>query len=72
MSAPAKKYIAYLSKEEHKTLTKLVKAGKAAAHKRQRAQILLKADVNRTGGGFLDQGIARSLDVCIRTIERIR
>ena len=69
---PAKKYIVRLSKEEHKALTKLVKTGKAAAYKRQRAQILLKADVNRSDGGLLDKDIAQSLDVGIRTVERVR
>ena len=69
---PAKKYIVRLSKEEHKALTKLVKTGKVAAYKRQRAQILLKADVNRSDGGLHDKDIAQSLDVGIRTIERVR
>lgn len=69
---PAKKYIVRLSKEEHKALTKLVKTGKVAAYKRQRAQILLKADVNRSDGGLQDKDIAKSLDVGSRTIERIR
>ena len=69
---PAKKYIVRLSEEEHKALTKLVKTGKAAAYKRQRAQILLKADVNRSDGGLLDKDIAQTLDVGIRTVERVR
>lgn len=69
---PAKKYIVRLSKEEHEVLTKLVKTGKTAAYKRQRAQILLKADVNRSDGGLLDKDIAQSLDVGMRTIERVR
>jgi len=50
---PAKKYIVRLSKEEQEVLTKLVKTGKTAAYKRQWAQILLKADVNRPDGGLL-------------------
>lgn len=69
---PAKKYIVRLSKEEHEVLTKLVKTGRTAAYKRQRAQILLKADVNRPDGGLLDKDIAQSLDVGMRTIERVR
>lgn len=69
---PAKKYIVRLSKEERKALTKLVKTGKAAAYKRQRAQILLKADANRLDGGLQDKDIAKSLDIGSRTIERTR
>jgi len=42
---PAKKYIVRLDPEERNQLNKLVKTGKAAAYKRQRAQILLKADI---------------------------
>ncbi|VAW44555.1 hypothetical protein MNBD_GAMMA04-356, partial [hydrothermal vent metagenome] len=42
---PAKKYIVKLSKAERQELRALVKTGKAAAYKRQRAQILLKADI---------------------------
>ncbi len=69
---PAKKYIVRLSDEERKELTRCVKTGKVAAYKRQRAQILLKADVNRPDGGLQDQEIARSLEVGHRTIERTR
>jgi len=69
---PAKKYIVSLSEDERKELTRLAKTGKAAAYKRQRAQILLKADVNRFDGGLQDKDIAKSLDVGIRTIERVR
>ncbi|SER00970.1 Homeodomain-like domain-containing protein, partial [Nitrosomonas sp. Nm51] len=69
---PAKKYIVRLSKEECETLTKLVRTGKVAAYKRQRAQILLKANVNRFDGGLHDKEIAKSLDVGRRTIERVR
>lgn len=69
---PAKKYIVRLSEEERKELTSLVKTGKAAAYKRQRAQILLKADANRPDGGLQDKEIAQALDVGARTVERAR
>lgn len=69
---PAKKYIVRLSEDERQELSRLVKTGKAAAYKRQRAQILLKADENRPKGGLQDKDIADSLDVGIRTIERTR
>ncbi len=68
---PAKKYIVCLSKEERKELTKLVKTGKTSAYKRQRAQILLKADVNHSDGCLRDKNIAKYLNVGSRTIERV-
>ena len=68
----AKKYIVRLSEEERNGLTRLVKTGKAAAYKRQRAQILLKADENRPNGGLQDKDIAESLDVGTSTVERAR
>ena len=68
---PTKKYIVRLSKDERHELTRLVKTGKAAAYKRQRVQILLKADENRSNGGLPDKAIAESLDVGVRTVERV-
>ena len=69
---PSKKYIVRLSKNERNELIRLVKTGKAAAYKRQRAQILLKADENRPNGGLQDRDIAESLDVGTATVERAR
>lgn len=69
---PAKKYIVRLNAAERQQLNKLVKTGKAAAYKRQRAQILLKADVGPEGPGLKDRDIAASLDVAHRTVERTR
>jgi len=46
----AKKYRSHLSAEEREQLQNIVKAGKAAASKRQRAQILLAADASKEGG----------------------
>ncbi|MCK5478827.1 MAG: IS630 family transposase [Methylococcales bacterium] len=69
---PAKKYIVRLNATERQQLNKLVKTGKAAAYKRQRAQILLKADVGPEGSGLKDRDIAASLDVAHRTVERTR
>ena len=67
-----KKYIVRLSEEERDQLNRLVKTGKTAAYKRQRAQILLKADENRATGGLQDKAIAESLEVGVRTVERVR
>lgn len=69
---PAKKYIVRLSEDERCQLTRLVKTGKSVAYKRQRAQILLQADENRSTGGLPDKAIAESLDVGVRTVERVR
>jgi len=69
---PAKKYIVKLSKTERQELSALVKTGKAAAYRRQRAHILLKADIGPEGPGLKDSDISDSLDVSIRTVERTR
>ena len=68
----AKKYIVRLSEEERGMLTRVVKTGKAAAYKRQRAQILLKADENNAQGGLKDKEIAELLEIGTATVERIR
>lgn len=69
---PKKKYIVLLEVEERMDLQRLVKTGKVAAYKRQRAQILLKADVGPEGPGWTDQEIADLLDIGRRTVERAR
>ncbi|WP_430540942.1 helix-turn-helix domain-containing protein [Roseofilum casamattae] len=69
---PAKRYIVSLTEEEWQELEKLTKTGKAAARKINHARILLKADINQSGGGWKDSEIASALDVSIRTIERVR
>jgi len=69
---PAKKYIVRLEREERNQLNKLVKTGKAAAYKRQRAQILLKADIGEAGSALKDREIAQQLGVGHRTVERTR
>ena len=65
-----KKYIVRLSEEEQESLSELVNRGKAAAHKRRHAQILLKADV--TGDGWTDARISDAFDVAQCTVERVR
>ena len=49
-----------------------MKTGKVAAYKRQRAHILLKADIGPEGPGLKDSDIANSIDVGTRTVERTR
>ena len=65
----AKKYRIRLSPEEREQLQNIVKADKAAATKRQRAQILLAADADKEGGELRDVDIARVLDVSVATVE---
>lgn len=68
----AKKYIVRLDNTERGQLEQLVKVGKAAAYKRQHAQILLKADIGPEGPGWCDDQISEAFDVSTRTVERVR
>ncbi|MDQ7815382.1 MAG: helix-turn-helix domain-containing protein [Patescibacteria group bacterium] len=61
-----KRTIINLTVEERAALESLLKS-KAAARKRQRAQILLKADE-----GLTDAEIAEEAEVTQRTVERVR
>jgi hypothetical protein len=67
-----KKYIMHLTDAERLELRALVGAGKAAAPKRLRAQILLAADGNHPEGAMMDAEIVRALGVSICTVERTR
>lgn len=62
-----KKYIVNLTEDERDMLTDIVTRKRVLAVKRQRASILLLADL-----GWTDQEIADKLDVGIRTAERVR
>ncbi len=66
-----KKYIVKLIKEDRPALEKLVSVGKISARKITRARILLMTDENN-GGGWPDTQIAKTLNVSIATIERLR
>lgn len=66
------KYVVRLTEAEREKLESLVKTGKVAARKRQRAHVLLKANVGGEGSGATDQQIAQALDVGAATIHRIR
>jgi transposase len=67
-----KKYIVRLNSDEREHLQRLVSTGKAAAYKRQHAQILLKADIGEYGPGWNDKDISEAFDASTRTVERIR
>lgn len=66
-----KKYIVKLTPEERAHLEKLVNSGKSQARKLTRARIILKADESE-GNGWVDQDIAKALDVGVCTVERTR
>lgn len=68
----AKKYIVMLTDEERASLQKLTCSGRSAARKQMHARILLKADASPGGPGCLDSAIAASLDIGVRTVERVR
>lgn len=65
-----KNYIVRLETAERECLRKIVSAGKAAAFKIRRANILLQSDVN--GPGWIDVRIAEGLGVSVRAIELLR
>lgn len=69
---PKKKYIVSLTSSERDYLEQLTKKGKIAAYKMNHARILLKADINQEGGGWIDRKISESLDIGHATIERVR
>jgi transposase len=68
----AKKYIVRLSEAERAELDALVKTGRAAARKRLRAQMLLKADEGEHGPAWSDAAIITAFDISVRTVERLR
>jgi transposase len=69
---PQKLYVVTLTVEERSCLQSLISKGKAAAHKRLHAQILLKADAGPAGDGWKDQQIVEAFDVGRCTVERVR
>jgi transposase len=62
-----KRYIVNLTTEEREALTQLARREHVSGVKRQRANILLKADEDLT-----DAEIAEDLDVAVVTVERVR
>lgn len=66
------KYVVRLTKEERATLEALVGDRGAAAEKRLRARMLLKADVGVCGPGWTDEKIAEAFEVGESTIHRLR
>lgn len=67
-----KKYIVELTREERKALTDIIRAERMAAHKRQHARMLLKADQGSEGPGWQDADIASAFDCTVKSVERLR
>jgi Homeodomain-like domain len=68
----AKKYVLKLAPEERATLEQLVKKGKAAGWKLQRAQALLKCDQGPEGPGWTDAENAAAFGCTTRSLESWR
>lgn len=69
---PAKIYILKLVGEERKKLEDVVRSGKAAGWKIQRAQALLKCDQGEGGPGWIDDRIADVFGCTRRSVENWR
>lgn len=69
---PKKRYVVTLTADERSYLQGLLSKGKAAAHKRRHARILLKADESEAGAGWTDERIAQALEIGRPTVERVR
>ncbi len=67
-----KKYVIRLSKDERARLKELIGKGKSPAKRRQKARILLKADVLRNGEGWSDSKIIEGLSTSVSMVYRVR
>lgn len=68
----AKKYVLKLTPEERGELERLVKKGKAAAWKVQRAQALLQCDQGPSGPAWPDHQVAEAYGCTTRSLESWR
>jgi hypothetical protein len=68
----AKKYVLKLTDEERTELDRLVRKGKVAGWKLQRAQALLKCDQGPDGPAWTDGRIAEAYGVTTRSLESWR
>lgn len=67
-----KKYVVHLTSEERETLGRVIRDGKSAAWKVQRAQALLKCDAGPHGPAWPDAKIAEAFEVTTRSLESWR
>lgn len=68
----AKKYVLKLTREERGELEQVVKKGKAAAWKVQRAQALLQCDQGLAGPAWPDEQVAQAYGCTTRSLESWR
>jgi len=68
----AKLYVLKLTADERSELEGLVRKGKAAGWKRQRAQALLFCDQGPDGPGWIDERISEAFGMTTRTLESWR
>lgn len=66
------KHRVHLTADERDTLKQLVRQGRAAGWKQQRAQALLKCDEGEGGPGWSDAAIAEAFEITVRTLENWR
>lgn len=67
-----KRYVVALTDEERAKLERLIAAGTAPARKLTHARILLKADTQPQGSGWVDEQIAEAVEVSQPTVARVR
>lgn len=67
-----KKYPVILTEAEREQLRILIAAGTAPARKLTHARILLKADQNPEGPGWVDEKVAEAVEVSQPTVSRVR
>ena len=67
-----KRYVVALKDEERVSLERLIAAGTAPARKLTHARILLKADAQPQGPGWVDERIAEAVEVSRPTVARVR
>jgi hypothetical protein len=66
------KYVVRLSAEERQELEEVLRKGKAAAQRRQHAQILLKVDEGPLGPAWTTERTAESVGVSAQTVVNVR
>lgn len=69
---PRKQHMVRLSRDDRRTLTRLVRTGRRAAWTLQRARILLHADAAADGPAWSDAAVATAVGVSPRTVARTR
>lgn len=69
---PRKQHVVRLSRDDRRTLTRLVRTGRHAARTLQRARILLGADAAADGPAQTDAQVAEAIGVSARTVARTR